>query len=135
MLAVKARVTKGLNKGALLNVADNSGAKLVRIVGVIGSRGKTVRGRQVSCGIADMIRVSVRQGPLELKKQTHLAVIIRQRRPYRRLTGERIMFEDNACVLVKDDKGNPMGTMIKGPIAREVAERWPFVAKIANIVV
>jgi len=135
MLPVKARVTKGLNMGSFLNVADNSGAKIVRIASVYGSRGKTVRGRQISCGLADMVRVSVRQGPLELRKQTHFAVIIRQRRPYRRITGERIMFEDNACVLLKDDKGNPRGTSIKGPIAREVADRWPFVAKIAGLIV
>ncbi|MEM2932728.1 MAG: uL14 family ribosomal protein [Candidatus Pacearchaeota archaeon] len=134
MKAVKARVTKGLHIGSFLNVADNSGAKLVRIVAVHGTRGKTRRGRQISCGVADLIKISVRQGPLELKKQLHYAVIVRQRRPYRRLTGELVAFEDNACVLLKDDKGNPAGTIIKGPIAREVAERWPFVAKIASII-
>ncbi|MEM1577503.1 MAG: uL14 family ribosomal protein [Candidatus Pacearchaeota archaeon] len=135
MMPVKARITKGLHIGSLIDVADNSGAKKVRIVAVKGGRGKTRRKRQVSCGVADLVRVSVRVGNLELKKQTHWAVIIRQRMPYRRLTGERIAFEDNACVLLKDDKGNPMGTLIKGPIAKEVAERWPFVAKIASIII
>ena len=134
-MAVKARVTKGLHIGSILDVVDNSGAKKVRIVAVKGGRGKTKKGRQVACGVADMVRVSVKEGILELKKQTHWAVIIRQKRPYRRLTGERIAFEDNACVLVKDEKGDPKGTLIKGPIAREVAERWPFVAKIAKMIV
>jgi large subunit ribosomal protein L14 len=60
--------------------------------------------------------------------------VIRQKRPYRRLTGERIAFEDNAVAILKDDKGNPKGTQIKGPIAREVLERWGSVAKIASIV-
>lgn len=135
MIAVKAKVTKGLHIGSLIDVADNSGAKKVRIVAVKGSRGKTRRKRQVACGVADLIKVSIKVGPLELKKQTHWAVIVRQRRPYRRLDGTRIAFEDNACVLLKDDKGNPAGTLIKGPIAKEVAERWPFVAKIASIIV
>lgn len=135
MQGVKARVTKALHIGSLLDVVDNSGAKKVRIVAVKGTRGRTVKGRQIACGIADIVKVSVRQGPLELKKQTHWAVIIRQKRPYRRLTGQHIAFEDNACVLLKDDKGNPRGTLIKGPIAREVAERWPFIAKIASLVV
>jgi large subunit ribosomal protein L14 len=135
MMAVKARVSKGLHIGSLIKAVDNSGAKLVRIVSVIGGRGKTRRKRQVGCGVADLVKVSVREGNPELKKQVHHAVIIRQRMPYRRLTGERVAFEDNACVLLKDEKGNPAGSLIKGPIAREVAERWPFVAKIASLIV
>lgn len=135
MLPVKARVTKGMNIGSLLKVVDNSGAKIAKIVSVIGTRGKTKRKRQIACGVADLIKVSIRVGDPELKKQLHYAVIIRQRRPYRRLTGERVMFEDNACVLLKDEKGNPSGTLIKGPIAKEVAERWQFVTKLASIVV
>jgi large subunit ribosomal protein L14 len=135
MMPVKARVSKGLKIGSLIDVADNSGAKKVRIVSVIGGRGKTRRKRQIGCGVADLVKVSVREGLAELKKQVHYAVIVRQRMPYRRLTGERIAFEDNACVLLKDEKGNPRGTLIKGPIAREVAERWPFVAKIASMIV
>jgi len=135
MMAVKARVSKGLHIGSLIKAVDNSGAKLVRIVSVIGGRGKTRRKRQVGCGVADLVKVSVREGNPELKKQVHHAVIIRQRMPYRRLTGERVSFEDNACVLLKDEKGNPAGSLIKGPIAREVAERWPFVAKIASLIV
>ncbi len=62
------------------------------------------------------------------------AVIIRQKKEYRRLTGERISFSDNAIVILKDEK-EPKGTQIKGAIAREVAERWPTVAKIASIIV
>ena len=47
----------------------------------------------------------------------------------------RVMFEDNAAVVLKDDKGNPKGTRFKGPIAKEAAVRWPAVAKVANIIV
>ena len=62
------------------------------------------------------------------------AIVIRQKKPYRRLNGERIAFEDNAVALLKDEKGNPKGTQIKGPVGREVMERWPQVAKIASMV-
>lgn len=133
MKAVNARVTKGLNLGSLLDCADNSGAKFVRITSV--KHGKSRKGRQISCGLADLIKVSVRKGAKEMKGQVFWAVIVRQRKEYRRLTGERICFEDNAAVLLKDEDGNPKGTQIKGPIARETAERWPFVSKIATAVV
>ena len=61
-------------------------------------------------------------------------MVVRQKRPYRRYNGERIAFEDNAVAILKDDKGNPKGTQIKGPIAREVMERWKEIAKIAQFV-
>jgi large subunit ribosomal protein L14 len=61
-------------------------------------------------------------------------VVVRLRRPYRRKTGEVLCFQDNAVAILKDEKGNPKGTIIKGPIAREVLERWPSVAKIASTV-
>ena len=61
-------------------------------------------------------------------------MIIRQRMQYRRPNGVRIQFEDNAAVLV-DDQGLPVGTEIKGAVAREVADRFPKVAAIAAAVV
>ena len=70
-----------------------------------------------------------------MRKTVVPAVIVRQKKEYRRPDGTRIKFEDNAAVVLKDDKGNPKGTLIKGPIAKEVVERWPAIAKIAKIVV
>ena len=70
-----------------------------------------------------------------MRKQVVFAIIVRQRKEYKRPSGMRIKFEDNAAVVLKDDKGNPKGTMFKGAIAKEVTERWPAVAKIASIVV
>ena len=69
-----------------------------------------------------------------MKGKVFDAVIVRQKRSWRRKTGERVAFEDNAVIILKDEKGNPKGTQIKGPIAREVQERWPQVAKIAQSV-
>jgi len=132
MKAISARGTEGLNLGANMVAADNSGAKIVRLVGVKKSKAK--KGKQTAAKIADWVKVSVRKGIPDMKGKVFDAVIIRQKKPYRRLTGERIAFEDNAVAILKDEKGNPKGTQIKGAIAREVMERWPSVAKIAGMV-
>ena len=133
MKAISAKTTRGLNIGSIVNASDNSGANIVRIVGV--KKGKSVKKRQQYAKLGDWVKVSVRKGKPELKGQVFDAVVIRQRRPYRRNNGERIAFSDNAVALLKDEKGNPKGTQIKGPIAREISERWGSVAKIARIVV
>ena len=130
--AISAKATRGLNIGSMVLASDNSGARIVRITGVKG--GKSRKRRQQYAKIADHVKVSVRVGKPDMKGQVFDAVIIRQRKPYRRLTGERVCFEDNAVAILKDDKGNPKGTQIKGPVAREVQERWQQVAKIAQFV-
>jgi len=132
MKGFAAKATRGLNIGSLVLASDNSGARIVRIVSVKG--GKTRKGRQQYAKIGDWVKVSVRKGNPEMKGEVFDAVVIRQRKPYRRLTGERVAFTDNAVALLKDDKGNPKGTQIKGPIAKETGERWPFVNKIARFV-
>ena len=132
MKAVAARLTAGLNIGSNLIASDNSGARIVKIVGVKG--GKTRRGRQQYAKIGDWVKVSVRAGELSMKGLVFDAVVIRQRKLFRRKTGERVAFTDNAVALLKDNKGNPKGTQIKGPISKEVAERWPFLAKISKFI-
>ncbi|HLC53245.1 MAG TPA: uL14 family ribosomal protein [Candidatus Nanoarchaeia archaeon] len=130
MKAINARVTRGLNIGSMVVAADNSGARIVRITGV--KHGKTRKGRQQYAKVGDWVKVSVRAGKPDMKGQVFDAVVIRQRKPYRRNTGERVCFEDNAVALLKDEKGNPKGTFIKGPVAREIHERWKEVAKLAQ---
>src|SRR3989344_4830674 len=132
MKALSARVTAGLNIGSFLVGADNSGAKIVKIVSV--KRAKAKKGKQIAAKLADWVKVSVKKGLPDMKGKVFDAVIIRQRKAYRRNNGERIAFEDNAVAILKDEKGNPKGTQIKGPIAREVMVRWPTVAKLASIV-
>ncbi len=132
MKAISARATEGLNIGSQMISADNSGAKMVKIVSVKKSKAK--KGKQVATKIADWVKVSVKKGIPDMKGKVFDAVVIRQKKPYRRLSGERIAFEENAVAILKDEKGNPKGTQIKGPIAREVMERWPQVAKIASII-
>ena len=133
MKAIKANGTKGLNHGSTCSPCDNSGAKLVRIVSVKGS--KTVKKRTPSATIGDLVFVSVVKGNKEMRKQVVPAIVVRQKRAYRRPDGSRIKFEDNSVVLLKDEKGNPKGTSFKGPIAKEAAERWGGVAKLASIIV
>ena len=132
MRAVSGRPTRGLNIGSLLEASDNSGARIVKIVSI--KHGKTKKGRQGYAKIADWVKVSVRKGDPKMKGEVFDAVIIRQKKPWRRNTGERVCFTDNAVALLKDEKGNPKGTQIKGTVAREVQERWKEVAKIANTI-
>jgi large subunit ribosomal protein L14 len=132
MKAISARATRGLNVGSVVDACDNSGARIVRIVSVI--RAHTRKGRQTPARIADLVRVSVRKGDPKMKGEVFEAVIVRQKKPWRRLTGERVCFTDNAVVLLKDIKGNPKGTQVKGPVAREIQERWKEVSKLASVV-
>ena len=130
--AISARATRALHIGSYVTAADNSGARIVKIVSV--KHGKTKKKSQQYAKISDWVKVSVREGKPDMKGVVFDAVVIRQKKPYKRVTGERVCFEDNAVALLKDDKGNPKGTQIKGPVAREVQERWQSVAKLAQFV-
>lgn len=132
MKAVTSRPTRGLNIGSMVEACDNSGARIVRITSV--KRGKTTKGRQGYAKIGDWVKVSVRKGDPKMKGEVFDAVVVRQKKPWRRNTGERVCFSDNAVALLKDEKGNPKGTQIKGPVAREVQERWKEVSKLASVI-
>jgi large subunit ribosomal protein L14 len=69
-----------------------------------------------------------------MRRQVLEAVVVRQRKPIRRPDGTRVRFEDNAAVVI-DDNDDPRGTEIKGPIAREVAERFGSIASTATMIV
>ncbi len=133
MLASKSKITKPLPTGCCMETCDNSGAKIIRIFSV--KRAKTVKGRLPAAGIADMVLANVKSGRPDMRKKVVMAVIVRQKKEYKRPDGTRIKFEDNSAVVVKDDKGNPQGTMFKGAIAKEACERWPGIAKIASIII
>jgi large subunit ribosomal protein L14 len=102
-----------------LNVADNSGAKEVLCINVLGGSGR----RYASVG--DVIVVTVKSAipSGEIKKGTVTkAVIVRTKKEIRRQDGSYIRFDDNACVLLKSD-GEIRGTRIFGPVARELREK------------
>jgi large subunit ribosomal protein L14 len=81
-----------------------------------------------------LIKVSVKRGTPETRSQMFNAVVIRQRRPFRRVDGTWVQFEDNACVIT-NEKGEVQGSDIKGPVSRESAERWPRIAATAKQIV
>lgn len=133
MQAIKGRVTRGIPVGSEVSTCDNSGAKLLRVFTVVGQ--KTVHRRRPAAGVGDLVMASVKRGKPEMRKQVVHAIIVRQRKEYRRPDGMRIKFADNAAVVLKDEKGNPKGTIFKGPLAKEACTRWPAVAKVARIII
>jgi large subunit ribosomal protein L14 len=132
MKGLGSKISKGLHVGSTLVCADNSGAKVVQIIGVKGTKAHYTL--YPKAGIGDVVIVSVKKGDQKVKGKVLRAVIIRQRKMFRRPNGLRVCFEDNAAVII-DENGLPVGTEIKGVIAREVAERFPKVAAIAPSVV
>ncbi len=132
MEALKADVTQGLSKGSLITCADNTGARELKVISVSGYSG--TKNRHPKAGIGDKVTVSVTKGTPEMRRQVLEAVVVRQRKPIRRPDGMRVKFEDNAAVII-DDLEEPRGTEIKGPVAREVAERFGSIASTATMIV
>lgn len=129
MKGLTAKVVKGLTTGSYLFCSDNSGAKELFIINTLGTKG--VRSRYPSVGIGDVVIASVKKGNPDMVKKVVRALIVRQRKEYQRINGMRIMFEDNAAVLITED-GLPVGTEVKGVVAREVSERFPKVSAISG---
>jgi len=132
MKAIKARITRGIPVGTIIDCTDNTGAKKLNVISVFGYKGR--KRRIAAAGIADMIKCSVRAGTVKWRKQVVNAIIVRQKKEFRRPNGLRVQFEDNAAILV-NEKGEPTGSQIKGPIAKEVIDRFLMIGKIASIVV
>jgi len=132
MKPIGAKVTKTLPLKARLVCADNSGAKELELIAVKGYRG--VKRRLPVAGVGDVIICSVKKGKEKLRKTVVYAVIVRQKKEYRRNDGTRVKFADNAAVLVNPKTIEPQGTEIRTPIAKEVVERFTTIGKIASIV-
>ncbi|MFN7990540.1 MAG: 50S ribosomal protein L14 [Candidatus Micrarchaeia archaeon] len=132
MKGLTSTITKTLTTGTMMPCTDNSGAKVVYIIGALHFRG--TRGRPPQLGVGDVVIASVKKGKPDMVKKVVKALIVRQKKEFRRANGVRILFEDNAAVLINDDM-LPVGTEIKGVVAREIAERFPKVAAISAGVV
>ncbi len=105
---------------SMLKIADNSGAKLVQCIRVLGGYKKRY------ARIGDMITITVKsaQPHSQVKKgQVLHAVIVRQKKETRRKNGTYIRFDENAVVIVDKEKKEPKGTRIFGPVARELRAR------------
>ena len=108
-----------IQMSSYLNVADNSGAKRVQCIKVLGGT------RRKSAGIGDIVVVAVKDAlpNAAIKKgNVERAVIVRTKKEYKRPDGTYIRFDDNACVII-DPSSNPKGKRIFGPVARELREK------------
>jgi large subunit ribosomal protein L14 len=126
------RISGGLTTNSVFICADNSGARVLRLIQVMGYKGR--RRRLPSAAVGDLVMVSCREGTPEMRRQMFNAVIVRQRKPYVRKDGTWVQFEDNAAVILTPE-GTLRGSDIKGPIAKEAAERWPRLGTVARMVV
>ena len=104
---------------SILDVADNTGAKRASMIGVLGKKNCMI------ADIGDIIRVNVKEsspGATIKKGEVGKAVIVRTRQAVRRADGSVLRFDRNAIVFI-DDKSNPRGTRVFGPVARELRDR------------
>eukprot|EP01017_Pseudomicrothorax_dubius_P001810 TRINITY_DN0_c661_g1_i2.p1 TRINITY_DN0_c661_g1~~TRINITY_DN0_c661_g1_i2.p1 ORF type:complete len:142 (+),score=47.46 TRINITY_DN0_c661_g1_i2:50-475(+) len=131
-VGTKLRIALGLNVAALINCADNTGAKSIYMIAAFGIKGHLNRLPNASVG--DMILVSVKKGKQDLRKKVLQAVVVRQRKAWRRKEGIFVYCEDNAGVIV-NPKGELKGSAITGPVAKECADMWPKIGSTAGTVI
>ncbi|MGZ9755345.1 50S ribosomal protein L14 [Mycoplasma sp. 394] len=109
------------------NVADNSGAKEIGVIRILGGAKKKV------ANIGDIIVCSVKKAiPTGMVKEGQVvkAVVVRSRYGIHRNNGSYIRFDDNAVVLLKEDL-TPRGTRVFGPVARELRDKFPKIVSLA----
>eukprot|EP00824_Muranothrix_gubernata_P017207 TRINITY_DN35415_c0_g1_i1.p3 TRINITY_DN35415_c0_g1~~TRINITY_DN35415_c0_g1_i1.p3 ORF type:complete len:141 (+),score=34.79 TRINITY_DN35415_c0_g1_i1:153-575(+) len=128
----KFKMTLGLPSGAVINCADNTGAKNLYIIAVKGFKSRM--NRLPKAGPGDMVMATVKKGKPELRKKVMPAVVIRQRKAWRRRDGVFLYFEDNAGVIV-NPKGEMKGSAITGPVGKECADLWPRIASSAGTII
>lgn len=102
-----------------LKVADNSGAREILVIRVMG--GSHVKSGNIGDIVVGTVKKAIPNSPVK-KGKVVKAVIVRSVEGVRRSDGSYIKFDDNACVLIKDDK-SPVGTRVLGPVARELREK------------
>ena len=118
------------------NSTNSSGANIKYSISLFLSNFK-ISGFKISgIIVGDLITGNVVKGKPDMKHTVVKGVIVRQKQEFKRPDGTTIKFESNGLVVLKDEKsGSPKGTVIKGAIGKEVGERFPAVARIANVIV
>lgn len=109
-----------IQKETILNVADNSGAKALRVIGI------PRKGKSCVASLGEIVTVSIKGANPQGVVKDHTiewALIVRTKKEVRRADGSYIRFDDNAGVVIDKKTGNPKGSRIFGPVAREVRER------------
>ena len=112
-----------------LVVADNSGARVVRVFRIYGGS------HRKSCSVGDIVQCAVKDAIPngKVKKSAVVkAVIVRTSYPIERKDGSTIRFDDNACVIINEDK-SPVGTRVFGPVARDLREKGEAFMKIVSL--
>ena len=132
VLGQKPKISRGLPAGSVIKCTDNTGARKLRVIQVMRYGGRLRRIPAASVG--DMVVISVRKGTPDMRKKIFRAVVVRQKKPYRRGDGIWVQFEDNAAVIMTPE-GEMRGSEVRGPVAKEAAERWPRIASAASIIV
>lgn len=118
-----------IQERSILKVADNSGAKIVRCFRILGGTGK--RYARVGDVIVSSVQIAEPRKAIK-KKDIVKCVVVRQRQAMRRPDGSYVRFDDNAVALI-DEKGEPKGTRVFGPIPREVKEKgFEAIASLAE---
>merc|ERR1712168_1578913 len=106
---------------AVMNCADNTGAKSLYVIAVAGIKGRL--NRLPAAGSGDLVMASVKKGKPELRKKVHPAVVVRQSKAFRRKDGTFLYFEDNVGVIV-NNKGEMKGSAVTGPVAKDRFQCW-----------
>ena len=118
-----------LQQESRMKVADNSGARELLVIRVLG--GSTVKSGNIGDVVVGTVKKAIPNSPLA-KGKVVKAVIVRTRQGVRRDDGSYIKFDDNACVIIRDDK-SPVGTRIFGPVARELRDKdYMKIVSLAN---
>jgi len=109
----------------MLDIADNSGARLAQCIKVLGHSGKRGKATRPVATVGDIVCVAIKKALPSCQlddKKVHRCVIIRTKNPVRRTDGSYVRFDSNAAVFI-DGEGNPIGTRIFGAVARELREK------------
>jgi large subunit ribosomal protein L14 len=121
-----------LQPRSIVSIADNTGAKIGRVFKVTGSSKKRY------AEIGEVVIISVQKAePRKTvkKKDIHRAVVVRQKKAFRRADGSYVRFDENAVVLIDKTKGEPIGGRVFGPIPRELALKYQKIVSLASEVV
>ena len=110
-----------LQQESRLKVADNSGARELLVIRVLGGRGSKVKTANIGDVVVGTVKDAIPNSNMP-KGKVVKAVIVRSRQGVRREDGSYIKFDDNACVIIRDDK-SPVGTRVFGPVARELRDK------------
>ncbi|MEI6553363.1 MAG: 50S ribosomal protein L14 [bacterium] len=121
-----------LQPRSIVSIADNTGAKIGRVFKVPGSSKK----RYAEIGEVVIISVQKAEPRKSVKKKDiHRAVVVRQKKAFRRKDGSYVRFDENAVVLIDKTKGEPIGGRVFGPIPRELSEKYQKIVSLAAEIV